>query len=78
MKITGLAIDKGIHITYGPKKNGVIEMSSLQFEKRANRWSFLFRGSDYLYAMEMPGKRYDIGELESYRKVEEEYKGIQK
>ena len=34
-KITGLAIDKGIHIAYGPKKNGVIELSSLQFNRRA-------------------------------------------
>ena len=34
-KITGLAIDKGVHIAYGPKKNGVVEMSSLQFPKRA-------------------------------------------
>ncbi len=34
-KITGLAIDKGIHIAYRPKKNGVIEMNSLQFDKRA-------------------------------------------
>ncbi len=34
-KITGLAIDKGIHIAYRPKKNGVIEMSSLNFDKRA-------------------------------------------
>ena len=34
-KITGLAIDKGIHIAYGPKANGVIEMASLQFPKRA-------------------------------------------
>ena len=34
-KITGLAIDKGIHIAYGPKANGVIEMTSLQFPKRA-------------------------------------------
>lgn len=34
-KITGLAIDKGIHIAFGPKHNGVIEMSSLQFPKRA-------------------------------------------
>ncbi len=34
-KITGLAIDKGIHIAYRPKRNGVIEMNSLQFEKRA-------------------------------------------
>ena len=34
-KITGFAIDKGIHIAYGPKMNGVIEISSLQFPKRA-------------------------------------------
>lgn len=33
--ITGLAIDKGVHIAYGPKKNGVVELSSLQFDKRA-------------------------------------------
>lgn len=34
-KITGLAIDKGIHIAFRPKQNGVIEMTSLQFPKRA-------------------------------------------
>lgn len=34
-KITGFAIDKGIHIAYGPKQNGVIEIQSLQFDKRA-------------------------------------------
>ncbi len=34
-KITGFAIDKGIHIAYGPKQNGVIEIASLQFPKRA-------------------------------------------
>ena len=34
-KITGLAIDQGIHIAFGVKHNGVIEMSSLQFPKRA-------------------------------------------
>ena len=34
-KITGFAIDKGIHIASRPKQNGVIEMTSLQFEKRA-------------------------------------------
>ena len=34
-KITGFAIDKGIHIAYSPKHNGVIEMTSLQFPKRA-------------------------------------------
>lgn len=34
-KITGFAINKGIHIAYGPKENGVIEIQSLQFDKRA-------------------------------------------
>ncbi len=34
-KITGLAINKGIHIAYSAKQNGVIEMTSLQFPKRA-------------------------------------------
>ncbi len=34
-KITGLAIDKGIHMSYGPKKNGVIEVQSMQFRGRA-------------------------------------------
>lgn len=34
-KITGFAIDKGIHIAYSPKLNGVIELVSLQFDKRA-------------------------------------------
>ncbi len=29
-----------------------------------------------VYAMEMPGKRYDIGTLESYEQVKKEYKGI--
>ena len=36
-KITGLAIDKGIHIVYAAKQNGVVEMSSIQFPKRARR-----------------------------------------
>ncbi|HNX14716.1 MAG TPA: galactokinase family protein [Oscillospiraceae bacterium] len=34
-KVTGFAIDKGIHIAYGPKQNGVIELASLNFQKRA-------------------------------------------
>lgn len=34
-KITGIAINKGIHIAYGPKENGVIEIQSQQFDKRA-------------------------------------------
>lgn len=34
-KIMGFAIDKGTHIAYGAKQNGVIEIMSLQFPKRA-------------------------------------------
>ena len=34
-RITGFAISKGIHIAYGSKENGVIEITSLQFPKRA-------------------------------------------
>lgn len=29
-----------------------------------------------VHAMEMPGKRYDIGNLESYKRVQKEYRGI--
>ena len=29
-----------------------------------------------VHAMKMPGKRYDIGDIESYGKVQNEYKGI--
>ena len=56
-KITGFAIDKGIHIAYGAKQNGVIELTSLQFDKRAqfvvnqvpdekqNDWADYLRGA---------------------------------
>ncbi len=56
-KITGLAINKGIHIAYRPKQNGVVEMSSLNFDKRAqwhisstpkmkeNDWADYLRGA---------------------------------
>ena len=43
-KITGLAIDKGIHIAFRPKQNGVVEMQSLQFPKRA-QWHIKEIGS---------------------------------
>ncbi len=61
-KITGLAIDKGIHIAYGPKKNGVIELVSMQFNKRAqfhvasipktpqNDWADYLRGAAFALA----------------------------
>lgn len=31
-----------------------------------------------VHAMEMPGRRYDIGNLESYEQVQKDYKGIEK
>ena len=34
-KINGLALDKGIHIAYSPKQNGIIELQSLNFPKQA-------------------------------------------
>ena len=33
--INGFAIDKGVHLSYGPKKNGVVELMSVQFDRRA-------------------------------------------
>ena len=36
-----------------------------------------FSAQTTVHAMEIPGKRYDIGNLESYAKVQEEYEGIQ-
>ena len=39
-KVTGFAIDKGIHIAYNIKHNGIIEIESLQFPKRA-QWHVL-------------------------------------
>ena len=33
-------------------------------------------GQTPVFAMEMPGHRYDIGNLESYEKVQEEYQGV--
>ncbi len=66
-KITGLAIDKGISIAYGPKQNGVIEIISLQFDKRAqfhisqvpktkqNDWADYLRG-----AVVMLSKKYSL------------------
>ena len=39
-KVSGFAIDKGIHLAFSTKRNGVIELSSLQFSKRA-QWHVL-------------------------------------
>ncbi|MBQ3879518.1 MAG: GHMP kinase [Oscillospiraceae bacterium] len=65
-KITGLAIDKGIHIAYSAKHNGVVEMASLQFPKRAqwhiastpkdkqNDWADYLRGATVALAKNHP------------------------
>lgn len=65
-KITGFAIDKGIHIAFGPKQNGVVEMVSLQFPKRAqwhinsvpkykvNDWADYLRGATWALAKNHP------------------------
>ena len=66
-KISGLAIDKGVHFAYGPKKNGVVELSSVQFDRRAQwhihqvdenivgDWADYLRGATWALA-----KHYDL------------------
>ena len=65
-KITGLAIDKGIHIAYSPKRSGIVEMRSLQFPKRAqwhinavptvkeNDWADYLRGATLALSKKHP------------------------
>lgn len=65
-KITGLAIDKGIHIAYRPKRSGIVEMRSLQFPKRAqwhvnavpevkeNDWADYLRGATWALSKRYP------------------------
>ena len=67
-KITGLAIDIGIHIAYKPKMNGVVELVSLQFDKRAqwhvaavpemkeNDWADYLRGATLMLNQKYPLK----------------------
>lgn len=66
-KINGLAIDRGIHMAYRPKQNGVIELQSLNFPKcaqffvsavpetRAGDWADHLRG-----AAKALGERYPL------------------
>ncbi len=64
-KVTGFAIDKGIHIAYRPKQNGVIEMTSLDFPKqaqwhiweigdKAGDWADYLRGATWALGKEHP------------------------
>lgn len=64
--VTGMAINAGVHISYGVKQNGVIELSSLQFEKRAqwhvssipeakqNDWADYLRGATLALSEKFP------------------------
>ena len=66
-KINGLAIDKGIHMAYHPKQNGIVELQSLNFSKRAQffvnavpdekqgDWADHLRGAD-----KMLGEKYRL------------------
>ncbi len=75
-KITGLAIDKGIHIAFSPKQNGVVELCSLQFDKRAqwhiaevprqkqDDWADYLRGATLQLATQYPLRRGLSGVIE--------------
>ncbi len=65
-KITGMALDKGVHIAYKPKQNGVVELASMQFSKRAqwhirsvpevkeNDWADHLRGATLMLSKRYP------------------------
>lgn len=75
-KVTGLAIDKGIHIAFKPKENGVVELCSLQFDKRAqwhimqvparkeNDWADYLRGATLQLGRRYPLRRGMSGVIE--------------
>lgn len=68
-KITGFAINEGIRMAYGPKQNGVIEVYSKQFSKRAqwhvdetprekeNDWADYLRGATLALSDHYPLKK---------------------
>ena len=65
-KVLGFAINKGIYFAYKPKQNGVVEITSLQFDKRAqwhimstpkvkeNDWADYLRGATIALAKNHP------------------------
>ena len=66
-KITGLAVDQGIHMAYRPKRSGIVEVRSLNFPTRAQwhinavpdkpeyDWADYLRGATWAL-----GKRYQL------------------
>lgn len=65
-KITGLAVDQGIHMAYGPKRSGIVEIRSLNFPTRAqwhihavpeeceHDWADYLRGATWALAKHYP------------------------
>ena len=65
-KITGLALDKGIHIAYAPRRSGVVDMVSMQFPQRVqwhinavpkvkeNDWADYLRGATLILSQKYP------------------------
>ncbi len=75
-KINGFAIDKGIHIAYGAKRNGIVEMRSVNFPKRAQfhvkdvpetkvgDWADYLRGAALLLSEKYPLRTGICGVIE--------------
>ena len=75
-KITGFAIDRGIHFAYAPKQNGVVEICSLQFDKRAqwhvagtpktrqDDWADYLRGATLFLSQKRPLEKGISGVIE--------------
>lgn len=74
-KVLGFALDKGVHFAYSKKQNGVIEICSLQFDKRAQfhmfnvperegDWADYLRGATVMLAKKYPLKFGVCGVLE--------------
>ncbi len=74
-KVLGFALDKGVHFAYSEKQNGVIEICSLQFDKRAQfhmfnvperqgDWADYLRGATIMLAKKYPLKVGVCGVIE--------------
>lgn len=75
-KITGLAVDQGIHMAYRPKKSGIVEVRSLNFPTRAqwhihdipnkpeNDWADYLRGATWALAKRYPLTKGVCGVIE--------------
>ncbi len=65
-KVTGFAVDQGIHMAYRPKRSGIVEVRSLNFSTRAqwhinavpekpeNDWADYLRGATWALAKKYP------------------------